>query len=452
MALAANANTGLGGAVLYVDGGLNDPGKAGHVVHILGEDGSGVAVAVLGRHGIFHRLFKALAAHDGQHRHHLLHQNERMVGRHLADGKAASIRHMHADGLQNAGGILAHPLFVHLVAAALLGLQHDVHQLFGLGLVQQVGTLLLQLVQQAVVGGVHGEHFLLCKAEDVVIERSAFVDLAACQLDVCGLVHDDGRVACTGTDALFAAAQQGVHHAHATGACHQADLGVCGHLVHILHGRLTGHGNEVCRAARLDDGGIQRLQAVGRHPLCAGVHVEHHGVAACDHADGVVDDGLGRVGGGGDGADHTKGCVLFQHQARVTALGFGGQAFGAGGLVDDGQMFFHLVLIAAHAGLFHDLVAPLLHMCAGTAADGFNDALAVLDLVVGRPVALGFPCSLHCVVYVLEHAAVACCTAGCSGIGCRGGACLCTAHTGKHLLDDRFNFLRTDIHGFRSFP
>ncbi len=26
--------------------------------------------------------------------------------------------------------------FVHLVAAALLGLQHDVHQLFGLGLVQ----------------------------------------------------------------------------------------------------------------------------------------------------------------------------------------------------------------------------------------------------------------------------------------------------------------------------
>ncbi len=69
-----------------------------------------------------------------------------------------------------------------------------------------------------------------------------------------------------------------------------------------------------------------------------------------------------------------------------------------------------------------------------------------------RPVALGFPCSLHCVVYVLEHAAVACCTAGCSGIGCRGGACLCTAHTGKHLLDDRFNFLRTDIHGFRSFP
>ena len=116
MALAANANTGLGGAVLYVDGGLNDPGKAGHVVHILGEDGSGVAVAVLGHHGIFYRLFKALAAHDGQHRHHLLHQNERMVGRHLADGKAASIRHMHADGLQNAGGILAHPLFVHLVA------------------------------------------------------------------------------------------------------------------------------------------------------------------------------------------------------------------------------------------------------------------------------------------------------------------------------------------------
>lgn len=166
VALAANANTGLGGAVLYVDSGLNDPGKAGHVVHILGEDGSGVAVAVLGHHSIFYRLFKALAAHDGQHRHHLLHQNERMVGRHLADGKAASIRHMHADGLQNAGGILAHPLFVHLVAAALLGLQHDVHQLFGLGLVQQVGTLLLQLVQQAVVGGVHGEHFLLCKAED----------------------------------------------------------------------------------------------------------------------------------------------------------------------------------------------------------------------------------------------------------------------------------------------
>lgn len=89
------------------------------------------------------------------------------------------------------------------MAAALLGLQHDVHQLFGLGLVQQVGTLLLQLVQQAVVGGVHGEYFLLCKAEDVVIERSAFVDLAACQLDVCGLVHDDGRVACTGTDALL---------------------------------------------------------------------------------------------------------------------------------------------------------------------------------------------------------------------------------------------------------
>ncbi len=48
--------------------------------------------------------------------------------------------------------------------------------------------------------------------------EAPFVDLAACQLDVCGLVHDDGWVACTGTDALFAAAQLGVHHAHA-GRC-----------------------------------------------------------------------------------------------------------------------------------------------------------------------------------------------------------------------------------------
>ena len=54
---------------------------------------------------------------------------------------------------------------------------------------------------------------------------------------------------------------------------------------------------------------------------------------------GVVDDSLGGVGGGGDGADHAEGGVLLQHQAGVAADGVGGrppppwrrQARGTGG-------------------------------------------------------------------------------------------------------------------------
>ena len=72
------------------------------------------------------------------------------------------------------------------------------------------------------------------------------------------------------------------------------------------------------------------LRAVGRHPLCAGCTLNTTGVPpAIMLMVLLLMVSVGLVVGVMEQIT-PKGCVLFQHQARVTALGFGGQAFGAG--------------------------------------------------------------------------------------------------------------------------
>ena len=190
------------------------------------------------------------------------------------------------------------------------------------------------------------------------------------------------------------------------------------------------------------------------------MYVEYHRVAAGNHADGIVDDGFGGVGGGGDGGDDTEGSVFLQHQARIPGQCLRSQAFGAGGLVDDGKVLFHLVLVPAHARFLHDLPAPLLDMGPGAAADRFNNAAAVLNFEIGHPFPLGLPGRFHGIVHILEHAVVAggvdrCRRGGYGALtGVRGldGGCAAGLHTRKHLLDNRINFLRCNIHGILSFP
>ena len=101
---------------------------------------------------------------------------------------------------------------------------------------------------------VHDKYFLLRKAENIVVEGRALVDLTGRQLHVGSLVHDDRRVSGAGSDGLLSGAQKRVHHAHAAGSGHQTDPGAGRQLVHVLHGGLFRHRDEVRGASRVHNG------------------------------------------------------------------------------------------------------------------------------------------------------------------------------------------------------
>ncbi len=114
-----------------------------------------------------------------------------------------------------------------------------------------------------------------------------------------------------------------------------------------LDGRLGKRGQHVGRAAGRDNGPVQQLDLVRRHPLRTGVDVEDRRVPRGDQADGIVDDGGGRVGAGGDYAEDPVRRALDEGEAAVAGPGRRLQDFGPRRLVDDEQVLLDLVLDAA---------------------------------------------------------------------------------------------------------
>ena len=82
------------------------------------------------------------------------------------------------------------------------------------------------------------------------------------------------------------------------------------------------------------------------------MEVEDRGVARGQHPDAVVDDGLGRVGAGGDDPERAVGRVLGEAEAVIAGVDLGLQDLRAGSLVDDEQVLRHLVGHPPEARLF----------------------------------------------------------------------------------------------------
>ncbi len=60
------------------------------------------------------------------------------------------------------------------------------------------------------------------------------------------------------------------------------------------------------------------------------MRAKDHGVAGGQHTEGIVDNGLGRIGGQGDRTNDAIGGVFGQRQAAITADGGGDEIFNPG--------------------------------------------------------------------------------------------------------------------------
>ncbi|OQB13160.1 MAG: hypothetical protein BWY17_02878 [Deltaproteobacteria bacterium ADurb.Bin207] len=107
--------------------------------------------------------------------------------------------------------------------------------------------------------------------------------------------------------------------------------------MHQFAGGFDGGFGNACHNVRwspgIDDRLVQQSHGCGGDVFGAGMRIEHHRVAGGNHGDGVVDDGRGGIGDGGDRADDTKGGGFDEHQAVVAGLGPGEQVFGARGFM-----------------------------------------------------------------------------------------------------------------------
>ena len=109
------------------------------------------------------------------------------------------------------------------------------------------------------------------------------------------------------------------------------------------------------------------------------VDVEHHRVAARHHADAVVDDGLGRVGGRRDRADDAVAGAFDQRQPVVARVRDRLQHLRARRLVGAQLVLLQLVLDAAVAGLVDRVLRQLRDQLARRLAHHLDPALARLQ-------------------------------------------------------------------------
>ncbi len=141
-------------------------------------------------------------------------------------------------------------------------------------------------------------------------------------------------------------------------------------------GRLGGGGNQVRGAARPQNRLVEEADGPRRHGLGLRVDVEGHGVARAQDRDGVVDDGAGGVGRGGDGADDAEGRTLHQGQPVRPAPRLGFQDFRPGGLFRDQLVLENLVLGAPQAGFLGGFLGQGAPVLAHAGTHGRDDPLA----------------------------------------------------------------------------
>ena len=204
------------------------------------------------------------------------------------------------------------------------------------------------------------------------------------------------------------------------------------------------HGDEQVRdAGRFDDGLVQDLNGRLGRTLRIGVGSEDHGVAAGDHADGVVDDRGGRVGGRRHGSDHAPRSVFNEGQAHVAGNGHGGEAFGAGGPFANKDVLGDLVAYAAHARFVVGHFGEGLGVFKTGLADDGDDLVAHGD---GGDLLLGSFGGLHGVFELIEEAEVAAVAAAGGNHRRRSRGRLIRHHLFENFNDNAFHVLLAHVH------
>ena len=307
-----------------------------------------------------------------------------MLEGNLCDGAADLGADVDADLGEDDVSVTAHAVAVDHVgdlAGLLVDLlvQHHLGQLVSLLTGEEDTAILLHTGDETVSHVVEYEDFLLGDAGEVVVEGATIDDVLGGLLDVGGVVHDDGGVTRAGTDGLLAGGEHGLHHAGAAGADQQLDGGVLVHDVCGVQSGLGNRGNQDLGTTHGVDGAVDQINCVVGGGDGAGVRIEYHTVAGGDHAHAVADDGLGGVGGGGDGTHHTEGSALGEGQTVVTGLGLGHDVLGAGSLVGHQHVLGGLVVHATHLGLGNTEGGHGASLGAAVVTDGGDKLLAVSD-------------------------------------------------------------------------
>ena len=101
---------------------------------------------------------------------------------------------------------------------------------------------------QTVGNIVKDKNFFFCNAGKVVVEGAAVDDVLCCLFDVGSIVHNDRRVAGTGTDCLLTGGEHSLYHTGAAGADQQTDGGMLVHHLCGVHGGLAYRCNQYLRA------------------------------------------------------------------------------------------------------------------------------------------------------------------------------------------------------------
>ena len=155
-----------------------------------------------------------------------------------------------------------------------------------------------------------------------------------------------------------------------------------GYFISVSALSIVGRSTQASRfsgPARRHDRVVELVDQERRRARRVRVGVEHHRVAARHHADAVVDDGLGRVGGRRDRSDDAVAGALGQRQAVVARPGDRLQHLRARRLVDAQRVLLQLVLDAPVAGLLDRVLRQRRDQLARRLAHHLDPALARLQ-------------------------------------------------------------------------
>ena len=112
--------------------------------------------------------------------------------------------------------------------------------------------------------------------------------------------------------------------------------------------------------------------------------VKDHGVARGDHADGIVDDGGGGVGGRGNRTDDPEGRLLDEHHALIAGFAAGLQVLNARRAAADQQVLLNLVLHVAVARLLMRQARQVLGIVDARLAHGGDQFTPLFQRHIGQ--------------------------------------------------------------------
>ena len=212
------------------------------------------------------------------------------LGGNLDTGELGDLGGSHAGDAVIEGAVLEHGLAQGLELLALL---------------DEVAAAASELLLDLLVDGVDDGHGLLGSADHAVIEGLGVNDGVDGQLDVGGVVDDDGGVACADAQGGLAGAVGGLDHARATGG--QDDVNVGHDLAGQVDGGNVDPADDLLRGACLD-GSLEHELGRGDGALgSSGVRGDDDGVAGLQADQGLEDSGGSGVGGRDDGTDDADG-------------------------------------------------------------------------------------------------------------------------------------------------